>query len=460
MAKKGNQGLFKILLTVTLAVLGVIAISLDMWCGYIHFFGKQKETSTTVNIDGMTVKYEDASTGETVTETKTFLEVNVFNNAVEIRFNDLVDETQTAFFSQGIQFIIKDGIEKTFASDDVFNGYYTKEIASKVEKEMTDYRYTFLTFYDYIEYSHIMTNKNYSYLDVYEYQSGDDFETSLNSNLLQSGDEFFKLQVKEGDSRKVIGVKFKDYAVSYPENNGLSGAVLDVSDMTRIASESKTESKITALLYNKKIDKTNNYYRAYDLSYFLEYIASAVQGLAPGYVGETIIKMPDIFNFYEMGATGEYTELVAPSDAFMKLNNTAVSYDKIKITVHDKELESSSQSMFNKLRNYQNYSTNDEFIDMSDYLTGRCLLVATLDDLNWIATDTPNVYNFELSQEFKTKWESYRTSSFVKIEIDMEYLQECGITYNSFDLSSLDNYVLYQIETTQNQILYQGVQYA
>lgn len=457
MAKKRNQGLFKILLTVTLAVFGVLAFSLDMWCGYIHFFGKKKETSTTVNIGDQTITAVDASTGETVKETKTFLEVNVFNNAVEIRFNDLLDETQTAFFSQGIQFIVKDGLDKTLASDDIFNGAYTKEITSKIEKEQSDYRYTFLTFYDYIEYSHVMTNKNYNYLDVYEYQSGDNFETSLNSDLLQTGDEFFKLQVKEGDKTSVIGMKFKDYDVSY--QNGIGGAELDVKNMTKIASESKTESKVTAVVYNKKIDKTNNYYRAYDLSYFLEYIASAVQGLAGGFVGETIIKMPDIFNFYKMNNVGEYTELVAPSDAFMKLNNTAVSYDKIKIAVHDKDLESSSQSMFNKLRNYQNYTTNDDFIDMSDYLSGRCLLVATLDDLNWIATETPNVYDFELSQEFKTKWENYRTSSFIKIEIDMEYLTECGITYNNFILSSLDNYVLYQIETTQNEILFQGVQY-
>lgn len=458
MAKKGNQGLFKILLTVTLAVLGVIAISLDMWCGYIHFFGKQKETSTTVNIDGMTIKYEDASTGETVTETKTFLEVNVFNNAVEIRFNDLVDETQTAFFSQGIQFIIKDGIEKTFASDDVFNGTYARKIKEKYEGSYsTQY---LLTTTEYVTYNAVYTDKDYKYIDIYEYQSGDDFETSLNSGLLQSGDEFFKLQVKEGNSKKVIGVKFKDYDVSYPENNGLSGAQLDVTNMTRIGQAKTHQLLKTGVFGAKEQWTTTNYYRAYDIYYFLELIVSSVQGLAPGYVGETIIKMPDIFNFYEMGETGEYTNLVAPSDAFMKLNNTAVSYDKIKITVHDKELESSSQSMFNKLRNYQNYSTNDDFIDMSDYLTGRCLLVATLNDLNWIATETPNVYNFELSQEFKTKWESYRTSSFIKIEIDMEYLQECGITYNSFDLSSLDNYVLYQIETTQNEILYQGVQYA
>ena len=458
MAKKGNQGLFKILLTVTLAVLGVIAISLDMWCGYIHFFGKAKKNTTTVNIDNQTIKYEDAETGEIVTETKTFLEVNVFNNAVEIRFNDIRDESQTAFFSQGIQFIIKDGIEKTFASDDIFDGTYSRKIKEKYAgTSSTKY---LLTTTEYVSYDAVYTDKNYNYIDVYEYQSGDDFETSLISTLLQGGDEFFKLQVKEGDKTDIIGMQFKDYDISYPENNGLSGIQLDVTNMTRIG-QSKTHQLLsTGVLGAKERWTTTNYYRAYDLYYFLELIVSAVQGLAPGYNGETVIKMPDIFNFYKMDDVGEYTELVSPSDAFMRLNNSTVSYDKIKIMVHNKNLESSSQSMFNKLRNYQNYSTNDELIDMSDYLSGRCLLVATLDDLNWIATETPNVYNFALSQEFKTKWESYRTASFVKVEIDMEYLKECGITYNDFDLDSLDSYVLYQIETTQNEILYQGVQYA
>lgn len=458
MAKKQSKSVGRALLVTVLSIIGVLAAVLDVWCGYIHFFGKKKETSTTVNLGNQTITAVDASTGETITQTKTFLEVNYFNNAVEIRFNDLVDETQSAFYSQGIQFIIKDGIEKTLNSDDIFNGAYGKEITQKVEKEEQDYKYTFLTFYDYIEYSYIVTDKHYTYLDVYEYQSADDFETPLSSNLLQSGDEFFKLQIKEGDKKSVIGMKFKDYDVSFQQ--GIGAAKLDVSNMTKIASKQTTESKITALVYNKKLDVQKNYYRAYDLYYFLEYIASAVQGLASGFIGETIVKMPDIFNFYKMDDIGEYTELVAPSDAFMKLNNTTISYDKIKITVHDKNLESSSQSMFKKLRNYQNYSTDPDYIDMTDYLSGRCLLTATLDDLDWISTETPNVYKFALSEDFKEKWQAYKNNSFIRIEIDQEYLTECGVTYDGFDLTSVEDYVLYQIETTQNEILYQGVQYA
>ena len=458
MAKKQSKSVGKILLVTVLAIFGVLAVVLDIWCGYIHFFGKKKETSTTVHLGDQTITAVDASTGETITQTKTFLEVNVFNNAVEIRFNDLVDETQTAFYSQGIQFIVKDNYKKTLASKDIFDGSYGKELSQKTEYEEQVVGGEFLTLHAETLLKTVVTNKNYKYLDIYEYQSADDFETSLNSNLLQSGDEFFKLQIKEGDKKSVIGMKFKDYNVIYEK--GIPTTAVDFKSLTYVGKSAKDKYVYDGIFTNYILTTINQYYRAYDLSYFLEYIASAVQGIAGGFVGETIIKMPDIFNFYKMNNVGEYTEMVAPSDAFMKLNNTTVSYDKIKITVHDKDLESSSQSMFNKLRNYQNYSTNGEFIDMTDYLSGRCLLTATLDDLDWISTETPNVYKFALSEDFKEKWQTYKNNSFVKVEIDQEYLIECGITYDGFDLTSVEDYVLYQITTTQNEILYQGVQYA
>lgn len=462
MAKKhykqpNKKSLGKTLLIVLLSVLGVVAVALDIWCGYIHFFGKEKVANTTVNIGDMTVTSTDSVTGETVTETKTFLEVNAFDNAIEIKFNDLQDESQTKFFSQGIQIMVKDNSKLDLRSKNVFDGSFSKTIKTKTVRT-EDYKYKFLTWYDYVEQSIVLTDRIYKNVDLFEYQSADNFETPLSSDLILSGDEFFKLQAQDGDKTKIIGLKFKDYNVTY--KNGIPTKDLDVSKMTRVGSHSYTQSDINALIYNKKTDYKDVYYRAYDIYYLIEYISNAVQGLGKGYIGETYIKMPDIFTFYDGNENGEYKNIMPKDDAFMNIESRGLLFSKIKITVNEGDLVSSTQSMFNKIRNYQNYTTDENYIDKTDYLTGRSLITATLDDLEWIETEDAGVYTFALSEDFKKKWIKFKYSAFIKVVIDSEYLEDCGITYQDFDLTSAGDFTIYNIKTTTGDTLYEGVQYA
>lgn len=436
-----------------LAIIAIVCLALDAWFAYIHFFGEEKIVSTTATFSNMEVQRTEEATGEIVKEQKTFLEVNYYDNCIEIKFNQLYDEEQTAFYSYGIQLMIKDGIEKTLTNEDVFDGNYGKEIYSKLiedDKEMYSswlYFQKCKIFYDV--YNKVLTGKNYTNLDLYEYQSFDDYETPLQSTFLQDGDEFFKLQVKDGENKKVYALKFKNYDTDAFKN-------LITTDLIKIGNQ--TDYKYTSngfVKLNSYYDDIT-YYRATDIYYFIETIANSVKGLAPGFVGETYLKMPDVFNLFEYSEENdEYKHIGKYNDFTGKLGAENIIYSRIKLTVHEGDMTKSSQSIFNKFREYQNYDSNPDEVDMTDYLTGRNLITATLDDLTWESTNESGKYKFSLSNEFKVRWNEYKNTSFIKVVIDTEFLENNGLTYSGFDLD--EDFFVYQIKTTQGDILYQGV---
>lgn len=443
-----------------LTLVVIVCIALDVGALYIHFFGKSKAISTTVEISDMTVSRDNPETGDTIIETKTFLEVNVFDNAIEIRFNDLLDETESYFFSQGVQLIVKNlstitGITKN--SKELLNGTYGSVLKqSLVSETQTEDEIFFNKFKS--EYNQVVTDKTYTNLNLYEYQSADNFETPLLSNLLQSSDTMFKLQAKDGESTKVLGVKFKQYDT---KKNGLGVETLDVSNMTYVQQDYKLETKYSGLfnaIENEYITYTN-VYRAFDIYYLIEFIANSISGLTDGFTGETYLKLPDIFDFYKFDGDA-YIEVGTEDNKFIGVNAQEISFYKMKITVNSGNLESSNQSLFNMYKNTQNYNANPDYIDMTDYLTGRSLLTATLDDLDWNSTESTGVYTFALSNSWRTKWKEFKSTSFVLVVIDTDYLNSCNITYDGFDLTSQDDFIIYQIITEDGEILYKGVNYA
>ena len=93
-----------------------VSFGLIGWYAYIYFFGVEKIISQTFKVGDQVVMKEDGTT-----DTKTFIELNLYDNVFEIKFNYMLDETKTAFYSQGLQYVLKDG-----KSDFNLDGSYTK----------------------------------------------------------------------------------------------------------------------------------------------------------------------------------------------------------------------------------------------------------------------------------------------------------------------------------------------
>lgn len=461
MAKKNSP--LKSLGTFFIALVAIICLAADGWFAYIHFFGKEQVASTTMTVSDMTVKRADAVSGEVTEDTKTFLEVNIFDNCFELKFNELYDENQTAFYSYGIQLIIKDGLTKKLTDSDAFDGTFSKSIYSeKVIEDRLEYNekesmvFRLKLFYSY--FNEVFTQKSYNYLDLYEYQSFDDYETPLQSTRLQDGDEFFKIQINEDGENKNFALSFIDYEESqtYDSMFNLKKS-LKTDGLTKIGTSQKlnhSEDKFfSASYYFDKI----TYYRALDIYYLIESIADSTKGLAPGFVGETYLKMPDVFKLFRFNENTQKYERLGTEDAKVKLSASNVVYSKIKLTVHEGNLTKSSQSMFKKYRTIQNYDSDETQIDMTDYLSGKNLIIATLDDLDWKTTSSGEYY-FSLSQEFRKRWSDYKNSSYVKVLIDKSFLETCNISLSSSIFEFDDEFFVYQITTNTGEILYKGVE--
>ena len=174
----------KIAIISIMIVLLLICVSIDVWYLYIRTYGDEKIVSPTFEIG-----LQETKDGNT----KYFMEVNSFDDVFEIKFNYMLDENQTAFYSQGIQFVGKD-LDFQLTTDTF---------------QMTDKRQTggsgWWKDYTYDQYEkYVLVNGNTNY-----YMSGDDYNSSLIVNNEIPQDRFFKIQLGSDDVKDVYIMTLK-----------------------------------------------------------------------------------------------------------------------------------------------------------------------------------------------------------------------------------------------------------
>lgn len=438
----------KIFLTI-ISIVSVVCIGLVGWYGYLHFFGEEKQTDQTFHISDMTVT--NAVTGEKSTEV--FCEVQVFKNAIEFNFNHFIDENSTAAYSTGIQLILSDK-DKSIKDFDIFSGTFSKTLASDLVKDKEPYVGDNATVSSILfvkgelyhtVHNDILTNKIYDNFEFYEYSSFDDYKTTTNSTYLQEGNEFFHITM--GD--KVYGLSFKDF-------DKIAGTDhIDVEDLTNVGFFSETiETKPKWNVVCHEIKETN-YYRALDLSYFIEAIGNSILSLPAGTNQELYYNVPNILNFYNY-ENGSYELINNTSDESVNLYANFSNFMKIKVKINDGELVSSKQSMFNTFAGNMNYGL-DEDTSLIDYEAGRFMLSLDIDDLEFIATEESGVYKFKINEEIVDKYSEF-VSVYVKVTIDLD---ELNIEYGGFEAPENSNFTIYKIiDGNGNNLLTSEVNYA
>lgn len=435
--------LFKIILLCVLVVVGFAGLSLDGWYLYLHFFAEDKSINESFYISDL--KVAGAESGESGVP---FCEVQVFNNALEFKFNYFTDENKTSTFSSGIQLILKDS-NKTIRDNDIFSGTYSKELKTDCVKDyepMVNGDETVATvffvkgkLYQTIN-NVVSTNKVYNNFDLYEYSSLDsDFTTSTRSTYLQDGDEYFKIEM----GGKVYGMTFKDYDKIANQDH------VDTSNLTQVGSSSytiQTQPKWNVVVHHV-VD--TYYYRALDLTYFIESIGNAMLSLPAGANQELYYNVPDILNFYEYDdQTKSYTLINSLSDECVNLYSQFSTYMKIKVKINARNLTTSRASMFNSYAGNMNYGIDDSL--MEDYEAGRFLINISETDLNYKQIEGTDTYMFSLKENFKKNYTNYN-SVYLNIKIDLEKL---NVTYGGFDLDEISNFYIYKItDSNGNDLL-------
>lgn len=445
----------KLLLTVILIISG-ICIAIDGWFGFLYFFGENKATNSTFYLSDMQVagadKLEDSSLS------LPFCEVEIYDNALEFKFNYFTDETQSHFYTSGIQLILKDE-NKSVRDDDIFKGTYSKTLRKDCIRERSSWAGDKATVSDYLivkgdlyltEYNEILTGKVYEYFDMYEYSSFDNFEDKVTtSEYLTSGDGFMPIEF----NGITYGLTFKNYDIKDGTN------IADVSSLTKTGEHNEMIPTEYWNFLVKHIvhDYINTYYyRAFDLSYFIETLGTAFLSLPEGMQEEIYYNVPNILNYYEYDEiNNKYTLLNGSSSELKLLQEYFKTYMKVKVKINPGKLTSSSQSLLNAYAGNMNYG-NDESTHI-DYDAGRVLVNVDINDLDLVETIESGIYKFKLSNEFVSKYSEYN-SIYLNVVIDYESL---NIDYGGFDLENNKNFTIYKLTNGSGQnLLSQEVLYA
>lgn len=413
------MSLGKKILIISFVILSVICLGIDGWYLYVMAYAPEKVISQTYEVGIQSVLKADGST-----EKEHFIDINLFNNCFEIQFNYMLDENQTAFYSQGLQYVLSEDSD-TFDFDGTYNKLVYKSKAD-IKKQKTD----LLNVDYYWHYNNIYSNKEYTNVVKYNYMSGDSYATTTFSSNPIDEDTMFKIQI--GD--EFYGMKFR-----YSD--------IDFKDTFHLVTTTTFENSD---VYGIKIDRNfrvDHDYRACDIDYFVELLYEAVQSLSFGTSQTCVFEFGDLFDYFKYDeTTQQYSEDKVETDNLAKIIADVKSYYCIGVNVHNGDLVSSTQSLFNCYKGYSNYNLSAGF---DDYFIGRTLVNLTVDDFNFIATETSGVYNLELKQEFKEYYTKYKNSIRLDIVIDLDYLRTLNIEFNGLKAGTLDNFEIFSAITTE-----------
>lgn len=398
----------------TLVMLGCVVI--DSWYAYVTFFAPDKLVDNTYEV-GLQV-LEDETTDY-------FIKIKYHSNknkngleCLDIQFNYLLDESQTAFFSQGLQYVAN-------TKEDKINWqYYVDESFSKVEiGYVADSWYKQDRYYGFFG-SYRLTE---STSKVFNYASPDGYNTTTLSTNPINNDSLFKIQL----GTDLFNMKFK-------------GADTQMQDNNFIYKEYGGYSFY--LLWG--VDNYNYYYTYYDSYYFSKLIYDAMTTLKPGTQHAFVFEFGDLFNYYQYDPQkGSY------SDTAMKNADSVIqgmkSYYSIYVEVSDDGVKNASDSLFNMLQGNANYTTGE--VITNDYFVGRTIVNCDISCFNLVQV-IDNYYALKLKQEFIDFYLPTKDISVLSVAIDLDLLRAQGIEFYGFTKDSgLNQFGVFECFTTETK---------
>lgn len=383
----------KIPLIIICSLLFIACICVDAFYIYIKYFaGNKKVVSSTFELALQTL-----ADGETK---KPFLEVayysNKKNNGLElfdVKYNYLMDENKTNFFSQGLQYVgtkeksIYENFE-TFVLDDTYEKSYKKEGAW----------YSGAVYYYHNWFGRYTP-------DVYNYQSSNDYETTTLSTNPIDNNSFFKIDL----NGTIYGMRFKS---NY-----------------KIASDGNFIGQYKIGYENHFIYTDFDYgdfYAYMDHNYFNKVLFYSIAGMKPGTDQYVIFEFGDLFDYYVFNeSTSTYNLVVKENfiDEARKIDKNAQidttgllgkvykevkSYFAIKVSIFEDGAMRASDSLFNSVEGSQNYikaGLKDE-ASIEDYFIGRSVIDLTINDFKLVQDGSS--LELALTDEARNKWWPYR----------------------------------------------------
>lgn len=357
-----------------------------------------------------------------------FMEVNLYDNLFEIKFNYLMDETQSSLYSQGIQIFGDIEFEET-------TGNFQLEDKHQVGGS------TLWKDYEYYQYKTYALKSG----EYYNYQSYDNYETTTNSTNPLDDDTYFKIQLGNEEEKEIYLMKFKGdntprdsstYLGYYEWKDGVFG----------------------------RTDHLVNYYVHYDMNYLLNILYNSIQSLPAGTNQSVVFEFGNLFDYYEYDSSlSSYVGDPVSLDKASLIVNDTKSYYAIKVSVNEGDAEKSTDSIFNCIAGNSNYNSTGDY-ESEDYFTGKTTIVCTYSYFDFVQV-LDNNYALKLKQSFidYVNLPKNKNNIVLKIEINLDDLNELGYTFVGFTedsgLSNLDIVECYTLQTIDDEIVKTAVEY-
>lgn len=405
---------WKIAISIILSVIFVGCIPFNVW--YFYLLSKKDDhiVSYTFEIGKQTLSDGSSS--------KYFVEVEYNSNEEDngreefgIKFNYMLDENQTAFFSQGLQYVAN-------ADSDIYFANATSYILANESTNLFGWRTR-----DFNVVSRIMSHPDMC--SRYNYMSADDYRTTVLSTNPISLDTMFKIQI--GDS--LYGMKFKgDVATGKTTEEG------NIAFWTTVKS---------------------TYYKRYDVDYFAALLFNSIKALQNGTQRVLAFEFGDLFDYFEYNPETAKYDRAVDAAKLNTLTTDVKSYYSILLKKSATGIERASDSMFNMVEGNSGFSVG-KTIPTDDYFVGRSVIDCTLDDFVKVKI-TNNDIALKLKDSFINELRPYNEKIRLNVLIDLDKLENenfLGLTKDN----GLNQFVVQSCQTKQTidgQVVYSEVAY-
>ena len=404
----------KITLTVLLVVTFIACIPFNVW--YFYLLSKKQDHIVSYTFEVGKQNLSDGSSS------KYFVEVEYNSNEDKngreefgIKFNYMLDENQTAFYSQGLQYVAKENDGKL--------GFTLHKFGreSHRTKNLVGWQYIYSDRLNCIRIHE-------DYATRYNYMSSDDYKTPVLSSNPINENTMFKIQL----GNQLYGMKFKgeipvdDYQYQY--------------------------QAFWKTYYEKN-------YKVYDVDYFASILFNSIKSLKNGTQRALAFEFGDLFDYFEYNAgTGKYDKKV-DAGKVQTLTTDVKSYYSILLSKTSAGVERASDSMFNIIEGNSGFNISKN-IAYDDYFIGRSIINCTLNDFTKVKLNNTDIA-LKLSKSFLNDYEKYSEKIRLIVLIDLDELKNekfLGFTNDS----GLSKFVVQSCQTKQTidgQIVYKAVAY-
>lgn len=465
---------------VVLSVLFLACFVLDCWCGYIHFWGKEKVNSYIFKVGAQTATAVDPETGEETTDSRWFAEVNIYDNCYEIMFNYFKDDTRTEFYSQGLQFYLVDDKNdlktrlnqnyhyyneanpETGKISKELSLYYDKQTTTRREKE--DWTKTISetkglifgtllggNYEEYAKHYTVCTEKSYPGLEVSNFASGNEYGDTIYSSNPLNEDSYFLIEI--GEESYLMQMRGSD--LNFLTKN-------DDFFLTQTAEHVGNGQNWLGTIKRKYFNDTS-YYRSCDIYYLAEVIYNSCLGLNYSSTGIVIdFEFGDLFNYYT-----DSKQVINDNNICDKVKNYVSSYYQIRVQKHQGNMTSSTQSLFNNFKGSNNYdeesaeNAESESEVFTDYHHGKTILDIDENFFKVNISKISGTYKMYLSLDKNFKSQYPADSGYrLRVTINLDNIAFSNVEFAGLVTDTLDGYYVYQVltkSTSSGELIIQDI---